>query len=96
MLLQEILDKAQTDPQFAQELREKLDRACAAGPDSPEWEEYGQYFADDEEQLANFSAYTHDVRHGRAKPSLIDWTNNCTSPDRDQPPETYLCTYDCS
>jgi hypothetical protein len=58
MKLQDVIDQALSDPNFAQELKDKAMDALRAGKDTDDWEEFMAYFAEDAEQLASFRTLT--------------------------------------
>jgi hypothetical protein len=58
MKLQDVIKQALEDPSFAGELRNAAVEAQQAGKGSSEWSTFMEYFAENEEQLANFNSLT--------------------------------------
>lgn len=54
MKLQDVIERALKDADFAQELKDKAMRGQRAGTDTDEWEDFMKYFAEDSQQLAIF------------------------------------------
>ena len=58
MKLQDVIARALTDVDFAQELKDKAMVAHQAGTDTDEWEDFMSYFAADAQELAIFRTLT--------------------------------------
>jgi hypothetical protein len=56
MKLQDVINQALADPNFAEELKNKALDAQRAGKGTDEWSTFMEHFAEDEEQLANFNS----------------------------------------
>ena len=54
MKLQDVVDRALSDANFTQVLKDKGMVGQEAGTDTDEWEEFMEYFAEDAQQLAIF------------------------------------------
>jgi hypothetical protein len=58
MKLQQVIDQALADPNFAKQLKNKALNAHRAGKGTDEWSTFMEHFAENEEQLANFNSLT--------------------------------------
>jgi hypothetical protein len=58
MKLQDVIDRALTDEDFAAELKQKALAGQQAGRGTTDWGAFVEYFADGPDQLANFTTLT--------------------------------------
>lgn len=77
MKLQDVIELALKDADFAQELKDKALRGQRAGTDTDEWEDFMEYFAEDSQQLAIFRTL-NDPGGGCTTPITITMTVTST------------------